>query len=126
MTMPTKILNNAREAPLTGTAKTRRKFDQLNRANAMAGEIGTETELRKESNLSNRTIRLSDLSMKRYGWVALVLAWGIFLTGCVPSLSPIYTDKDLISDKNLEGTFTEGETDQWTFTKIGPREYRLV
>jgi len=47
-------------------------------------------------------------------------------TGCIPSLSPLYTDADLLEDKRLEGRWkqTNGE-DVLTFDRIGPKRYEL-
>ena len=51
----------------------------------------------------------------------------IILTGCVPSLHPLYTDEDLVFDPGLIGEWSEqGESETWTFTKSGEKEYGLV
>jgi hypothetical protein len=57
--------------------------------------------------------------------LAVVLA---ALLGCVPSLNPFYTEKDLIFSQKLLGVWTEGEDskDTWTFTRDGDRGYKLV
>ncbi|MCX5796919.1 MAG: hypothetical protein NTY77_15595 [Elusimicrobia bacterium] len=40
------------------------------------------------------------------------------LSGCVPSLHPLYTDKDIISDPALQGEWSTGEKkDSWKFVK---------
>jgi hypothetical protein len=51
----------------------------------------------------------------------------LVLTGCVPSLQPLYTDEDLIFDPALLGTwFGENSSDTWEFTKKDETEYKLV
>jgi len=49
------------------------------------------------------------------------------LSGCVVSLHPLYTEKDLVFDPNIEGTWVqEGEGNLWTFKKSGDKEYQLI
>ncbi|MDH3283822.1 MAG: hypothetical protein OEQ13_03710 [Acidobacteriota bacterium] len=49
------------------------------------------------------------------------------LVGCVPCLQPIYTDRDLIFEPELLGTWSEEDEDEtWTFSAHDPRSYRLV
>ena len=51
----------------------------------------------------------------------------LLLTGCVPSLHPLYTEEDLVYDPALVGTWTEEESeDTWTFRKIGDTAYDLI
>ena len=46
---------------------------------------------------------------------------------CVPSLHPLYTEKDLIADPALLGIWTgEDEKERWRFTQDGPTAYKLV
>lgn len=61
-------------------------------------------------------------------WLGLIGAvLLIFLTSCVPSLHPLYTDEDLVFDPDLVGEWSEkSSTETWTFTKSGEREYGLV
>jgi hypothetical protein len=55
------------------------------------------------------------------GWAAL------FWTGCIPSLQPFYTEKDLLFESALVGAFSEqDDSSVWTFTKSSEKEYRLV
>lgn len=50
-----------------------------------------------------------------------------FLTGCIPSLNPLYTDKDLIFKSELIGTWTEEKSkESWTFEKTNEKEYKLT
>jgi len=57
----------------------------------------------------------------------LVFVFASFL-GCVPSLNPFYTEKDVVFDQKLVGAWTEddGSNDTWTFTREGDRQYKLV
>jgi hypothetical protein len=52
------------------------------------------------------------------------------LPACVPSLNPFYTDKDLVFDPRLVGTWAEKGTEQepqtWKFEKAGDRAYTLT
>ena len=58
--------------------------------------------------------------------VAAVLLGIAVLSGCVPCLHAIYTDRDLISDPALFGVW-EGEHEmRWEFTKTDATTYRLV
>ncbi len=41
---------------------------------------------------------------------------------CIPSLYPLYRDKDLLTDDRLNGVFSDGEDDCWEFRHIGPEE----
>ncbi len=62
--------------------------------------------------------------MNRKVLVGLLLVLG----GCVPSLHPLYTEKDLIFDPALLGEWTLGKNNKesWTFTKAGEKQYQLV
>src|SRR5688500_14903488 len=56
----------------------------------------------------------------------LILSWFFILTGCVPSLNPLYTDQDLISDDSLIGVWIDKKTGEtWSFSKCGKLEYKL-
>lgn len=58
---------------------------------------------------------------------ALLGALAISLAGCVPSVYPLYTAKDLVFDPALIGAWQEDdEDDSWTFTKLDDTSYRLV
>jgi hypothetical protein len=67
-------------------------------------------------------------TLKTSCWLALA----ILLTGCwQKSVHPFYTEKDVIFDPQLAGTWTEGtESDgnrtTWTFTNIGGRRFNVV
>jgi hypothetical protein len=55
--------------------------------------------------------------------LGLVLA--ICIGGCVPSLNPLYTDKDLVFDSVLVGTWRDPDNGTWTFRKAGAKSYKL-
>jgi hypothetical protein len=58
--------------------------------------------------------------------IALIASF-TFLTACVPSLNPLYTEQDLIYNKALLGVWTDGEkTETWEFTFADENEYKLV
>jgi hypothetical protein len=61
--------------------------------------------------------------MHRKVLIGIVLVLG----GCVPSLYPLYNDKDLTFDPALLGQWTQADgKGTWAFTKAGGKEYRLV
>lgn len=50
----------------------------------------------------------------------------LLLSACVPSLHPLYTEKDLTFDQALLGKWQEkGETEIWQFTADGELAYHL-
>ena len=56
-------------------------------------------------------------------------AAALVLSGCVPSLNPLYTEKDLVFDPALVGIWADAEnadSDTWTFEKDGAKAYKLV
>lgn len=47
--------------------------------------------------------------------------------GCIPSLHPLYTDQDIVTDDALVGTFVgDDDSSSWTFTRGDNRSYTLV
>ena len=51
----------------------------------------------------------------------------LLLSACIPSLQPFYTEKDLVFEPSLVGSFGETEgSATWTFTKSADREYKLT
>lgn len=53
------------------------------------------------------------------------------MAGCVPSWNPFYTEKDLVSDPALVGTWRpveakEGSKEIWAFTRTGDKLYQLA
>ncbi len=66
--------------------------------------------------------------MKSYLWLVCVGIL-VFLTGCdaVTSLRPLYTDKDLVFEPALVGTWSEEDSNKmWIFSKGDKKEYNLV
>ena len=60
----------------------------------------------------------------------VLLLFGLILAGCVPSWNPLYTEKDLVFEPALVGTWTPAEARQdsketWAFTKTGDKLYQL-
>src|SRR5688572_8446960 len=59
-------------------------------------------------------------------FVAFLATW---MVACVPSLNPLYTEKDIAFDPALVGTWVEeGDNgdNSWTFAKDGDKAYHLV
>jgi hypothetical protein len=42
----------------------------------------------------------------------------ILANACIPSLFPLYTEKDLVTDDRLVGTWNGGENGTWTFERL--------
>jgi hypothetical protein len=64
--------------------------------------------------------------MKR---IALVALLSLALVGCItPSVYPFYTDKDVVSDEKLIGTWGKNDASKetWTFVKDGDKAYTLA
>ena len=56
-----------------------------------------------------------------------VISLFAFLTGCVQSLQPIYTEQDLVADDSLIGSWDDKESSEtWAFSKTGRLEYKLL
>jgi hypothetical protein len=60
----------------------------------------------------------------------ILLLFGLILTGCVPSWNPLYTEKDIVFDRALLGTWTpadakESSREMWTFIKSTNMVYQL-
>ena len=49
----------------------------------------------------------------------------LWLTGCVPSLNPLFTAKDTVADPAFAGVW-QGERDRWIVELAGPRRYVLT
>jgi hypothetical protein len=54
----------------------------------------------------------------------------LILAGCVPSWNPLYTEKDIVFDAALVGTWMavdakEGSKETWVFAKAGDKLYQL-
>jgi len=51
----------------------------------------------------------------------------LVMTGCIPTLHPLYTEADLIFDPSLVGEWTGKDgKETWTFTKSTEKEYKLL
>lgn len=59
-----------------------------------------------------------------------LLTTAALLAACVPSVNPFYTDKDVLADARLAGTWTEaGKTERaatWTFSTTTNQAYAVV
>ncbi|HEY3128610.1 MAG TPA: hypothetical protein VGL91_04070 [Acidobacteriota bacterium] len=57
----------------------------------------------------------------------LTFAAGLVMSACIPSLHPLYVQRDLVLAPELEGTWVEavGE-DTWTFQKGAGNDYKLI
>lgn len=57
----------------------------------------------------------------------ILLGMAIFSSGCVPSLHPLFTEKDLTFDPALVGTWVDEDgKNTWRFQKSGENIYELV
>jgi hypothetical protein len=65
----------------------------------------------------------------RYITALITVGLVLMLAACVPSLHPLYTDKDLTLEPALLGEWGEAKPDSkstLTFSKIADKEYKLV
>lgn len=63
----------------------------------------------------------------RYMTALLTLGLVLVLEGCIPSLHPLYTDKDLVFEPALLGEWVDQESKEaLTFTKGEENKYKLV
>jgi len=66
---------------------------------------------------------ISARAAKSLGAVVIIL----FLSACIPSLQPLYTEKDLVFEKGLIGTWAEKDDSAvWTFSKSEGQAYALT
>ena len=66
--------------------------------------------------------------MKYVAW-SIVVSLLLGLSGCVPSLHELYSEKDLIFEPRLLGEWVEAKPDSKStliFTKSGDKEYKMV
>lgn len=67
--------------------------------------------------------------MKTRNLIAFAVA-ALCLSGCIPSVNPFYTEKDLVFDPRLLGTWQEKDTQQppevWKFEKADDKAYKLT
>jgi hypothetical protein len=50
----------------------------------------------------------------------------LLIAGCVRSFHPLYTEKDLILDQTIVGTWIDNDNNVWTFLKGKDKSYELV
>lgn len=61
--------------------------------------------------------------VRNIGFAALV----IFCSSCVPSMHPIFTERDLVFEQAFLGKWSDRESSEtWEFTAAAGNEYRLV
>jgi hypothetical protein len=70
------------------------------------------------------TTPLMSTKLQTIALFALIVL-GLF-PGCVPSWNPLYTDKDLVFDPQLVGTWKGEDGETWKFEKSGDKKYKLV
>jgi len=60
--------------------------------------------------------------------ILLVFGMALLVAGCVvPSLHPLFTEKDLVFDPALVGTWAEEDQEEtWIFLKSGDKAYDLI
>ena len=59
--------------------------------------------------------------------LTLPLCLALLLPACVPSVNPLYTEKDLVFDPALIGVWTQDhDKETWTFEKSGEKKYKLL
>jgi hypothetical protein len=59
----------------------------------------------------------------------LLFVFGVLLAGCVPSLHPLYTDKDVVYDPKLVGVWSDpnsSDTGIWEFRPAEPNTYTMI
>ena len=59
----------------------------------------------------------------------LVFVLGVLLAGCVPSLHPLYTPKDVVYDPKLVGVWADpnsNDSGTWEFRPAEPNSYTMV
>jgi len=63
----------------------------------------------------------------RYTILTLTALGAILLAACVPSLHPLYTESDLVSDSLLVGIWTnESGSEVWEFSEAEGKSYELA
>ncbi|HEV8544369.1 MAG TPA: hypothetical protein VGR78_18420 [Verrucomicrobiae bacterium] len=64
----------------------------------------------------------------RLAWRAISSLIVLLFAGCIPSLQPLFTEKDLVFEETLLGSFSEEKQDPstWTFSRGEDRGYHLV
>jgi len=72
---------------------------------------------------------MKDPYMKTRIWIILT-SLAVMLSGCIPSVNPFYTEKDLVFEPRLVGEWQEkdttGQPEVWKFAKEGANHYKLL
>lgn len=64
---------------------------------------------------------------RRLGSGYMLASLLVLAAGCVPSLHPVYTEDQLVFDKNLVGQWVASNVDvKWNFEKLDDHRYRLL
>ena len=58
--------------------------------------------------------------------LSIIAFLAALIGGCVPSWNALFTEKDLIFDVKLVGTFNGDDDEVWEFAKDGDKKYKLT
>ena len=58
--------------------------------------------------------------------LSIIAVIAALIGGCVPSWNALFTEKDLIFDAKLVGTFNGDDDETWEFAKDGDKKYKLT
>lgn len=58
--------------------------------------------------------------------VLFILGLAGIVVSCIPTLYPLYRDKDLLIDNKLEGLFETGENEYWKIRRLDPKFEKLT
>ena len=65
--------------------------------------------------------------MKYFARSLMIACLFVWAAGCVSTLNPLYTERDLIFDPAIMGTWTDEDSKEtWAFSYSNEKEYRLV
>lgn len=64
----------------------------------------------------------------RYNSILFLICILFLFYGCIPSIHPLYTEKDVVFEPSLLGTWIEKEDskDKWVFEKSDSNSYKLI
>ncbi len=57
---------------------------------------------------------------------SLVFVAAFTIPGCLRSLHPLYTEKTLVFEQTLIGTWVDQDSSVWTFAQSGQKAYDLI
>ena len=84
-------------------------------------------EYPRESDINELAAVMEGDKITRVLLVILLCGIALLLTGCVPSLHPLYTDTDLIFEPQLIGVWAADENGEpWRFKKATDKGYKLL